>query len=136
MVNLKQACGMIALLVLCSVGTQAAPANATDGDSGFTLSIIQSSQMHFDSLAIGVRDMGTGLYTDAKGEQHSGLHVDMSVAIAGKPKSLRKLDAVEGQSLTMDDYRIRIERIQPKDSKGSPGILTVRIWAPPSKAKH
>lgn len=136
MVNFKQACAMIALLLLVSVGSQAEPANTAGGDDSFTLSIIQSTQMHFDGLAIGVGDMGSGAYVDAKGKRHSGLHVDMSVAIAGKPKSLRKLGAVEGQFLTVEDYRIRVEKIQPKNSQGSPGILTVHIWTPPPKAKH
>ncbi|MDE1937956.1 MAG: hypothetical protein KGI68_02950 [Alphaproteobacteria bacterium] len=106
----------------------AAPAGAKT-DPGFEMSIMESTQFNFGKLSIGAGYMGGGAYLDEKGVRRDGLHVTLSITIAGEPAQFQQPDISEGQTLNVSGYRILVEKIIPQSGPNDRrGFVIVRVW--------
>lgn len=108
---------------------QPAPAPDKSAEEGVAASVNTATQGNFGKLSIGVGYVGSGPYLDEKGAKRSGLHTSLEITVEGEPDKFSQPDVHEGQTLLVDDNRIRIEKLIDRGS--GRGTVVLRLWAPP-----
>jgi len=92
---------------------------------GFEMSIQEGAQLNLGALGIGLAYAGSDPYLDGSGVRRDGLHARIAIAIHHKPALYQVPDVREGESVTVGDYRILMERIFPGRPRGD---VIVRVW--------